>query len=67
MDQNKIKKIIIGCQLEMSIQGQSITNNANMLQTTIGIVSTPPVDLTEDTNRDTKKTHKEKPTLLKAG
>ena len=43
------------------------TKSANMLQTTIGIVSTPPVDLTEDTNRDTKKTHKEKPTLLKAG
>ena len=27
-------------------------NNANMLQPTIFIVSTPPLDMTEDSNRD---------------
>ena len=44
----------------MSIQGQSITNNANMLQTTIGIVSTLPVDLTEDANREKEEDTREK-------
>ena len=67
MDQNKIKKIIIGCQLEMSIQGQSIINNANMLQTTIGTVSTQTVDLTEDGNIDIEEETEEFLLLLKAG
>ena len=35
-------------------------NNVNILQTTIGIVSTLPVDLTEDANREKEEDTREK-------
>ena len=62
------KKFIIGCQLEKC---QPRVNpkwrNANMLQTTIGTVSTQTVDLTEDGNRDIEEETEELLLLLKAG
>ena len=50
MDQNNTAKFIFGCQLEIS--GQSTMNNDNIPQSTVGIVSTLPVYLTENVNRD---------------
>ena len=44
----------------MSTQGQSTMNKSNMLQTTIGIVSTSPLDMTKDMNKGRKEDTKEK-------
>ena len=49
----------------MSTQGQSTMNKSNMLQTTIGIVSTSPLDMTKDMNKGRKEDTKEKIFLFK--
>ena len=60
------EKFIIGSQLEMSTQVQPTMDNTNILQTTIGILYTPPVYLDEYTNKDKGEDTKENLILLKA-
>ena len=65
MDQ-KNAKFIIGCQLEISTQVQPTMDNTNIIQTTIGILYTPPVYLDEYTNKDKGEDTKENLILFKA-